>query len=318
VFQVCRWEIIDHLTSAAGSHLVWRWMLWRRLFDKGWKRLYLEGFAAALLVSSSVALALLSPCRVIYATDFDRVGGTAMVWFIMTQHALVMVLWFSVMLALFYFERTRTLEVQRAEASAVAREAQLHALKGQINPHFLFNSFNSLRALIDENPARAREAVTQLAVIMRYSLTSSERKVVPLSEELRVVNLYLDLEKLRLGDRLAVTVNVSPEAAAAQIPPLMLQGLVENAVKFGPAARKQGGEIVCSARIHEGLLHLRVTNPGRLGTSSESTGTGLKNLRDRLQLLYGDSAWFVIGDEDGARVVAEVSLPATPTTFIKS
>jgi LytS/YehU family sensor histidine kinase len=98
----------------------------------------------------------------------------------------------------------------------------------------------------------------------------------------------------------------------------MLQGLVENAVKFGPAARKQGGEIVCSARIHEGLLHLRVTNPGRLGTSSESTGTGLKNLRDRLQLLYGDSAWFVIGDEDGARVVAEVSLPATPTTFIKS
>jgi LytS/YehU family sensor histidine kinase len=318
VFQVCGLEILDHLASAMGSHLVWRWMLWRRLFDKGWKRLYLEGFAAALLVSSSVALALLSPCRVIYATDFARVGGTAMTWFIVTQHALVMVLWFSVMLALFYFERTRTLEVQRAEANAVAREAQLHALKGQINPHFLFNSFNSLRALIDENPARAREAVTHLAVIMRYSLTSSERKVVPLSEELRVVNLYLDLEKLRLGDRLAVTVNVSPEAAAAQIPPLMLQGLVENAVKFGPAARKQGGEIVCSARIHEGRLHLRVTNPGRLGTSSESTGTGLKNLRDRLQLLYGDAAWFAIGDEDGARVVAEVSLPATPTISTKS
>jgi LytS/YehU family sensor histidine kinase len=290
-------------------------MLWRRLFDKGWKRLYLEGFATSLLVSTAVSLALINPCKAIYAADFARIGAGAMTWFIVTQHALVMVLWFSVMLALFYFERTRTLEVQRADATAAAREAQLHALKGQINPHFLFNSFNSLRALIDENPALARDAVTHLAVIMRYSLTSSERKVVPLAEELRVVNLYLELEKLRLGARLAVTVNVSPNAAAAQIPPLMLQGLVENAVKFGPAARKQGGEIVYSAHIHEGHLRIRVTNPGRLGSASDSTGTGLKNLRDRLQLLYGDTAWFVIGDEDADRVVAEVNLPVAPTTL---
>ena len=313
-FAAYRWEIIDHLASMVGSHLVWRWMLWRRLFEKGWKHVYLEGFAAALLVSSSVALALWLPCKTVYADDIARIGTAAMAWFVVMQHALVMVLWFSVMLALNYFERTRTLEVQRAEATAAAREAQLHALKGQINPHFLFNSFNSLRALIDENPARARDAVTQLAVIMRYALTSSERKVVPLSEELRVVNLYLELEKLRLGTRLAVTINVSPEAAAAHIPPLLLQGLVENAVKFGPAARKQGGEIVCSAQIREGHLHVRVTNPGRLGTSSDSTGTGLKNLRDRLHLLYGDAAWFAIGDEDAERVVAEVNLPVVPVT----
>jgi hypothetical protein len=314
-FAAYRWEIVDHLASMAGSHLVWRWMLWRRLFDKGWKHVYLEGFAAALLVSTSVALVMWLPCHKIYAADIERIGEVAMAWFIVMQHCLVMVLWFSVMLALYYFERTRTLEVQRAEATAAAREAQLHALKGQINPHFLFNSFNSLRALIDENPARARDAVTQLAVIMRYALTSSERKVVPLSEELRVVNLYLELEKLRLGSRLAVTINVSPEAAAAHIPPLLLQGLVENAVKFGPAARKQGGEIVCSAQIHEGNLHVRVTNPGRLGTSSDSTGTGLKNLRDRLHLLYGDAAWFVIGDEDGERVVAEVNLPVATVSL---
>lgn len=308
-FAAYRWEMFDHLASMAGSHLVWRWMLWRRLFEKGWKHVYLEGFSAALLVSTTVALVMWTPCQEIYAADFARVGVAAMAGFIAMQHALVMVLWFSVMLALYYFERSRTLEVQRAEATATAREAQLHALKGQINPHFLFNIFNSLRALIDENPARARDAVTQLAVIMRYSLTSSERKVVPLSEELRVVNLYLELEKLRLGSRLAIAMSVTPEAAAAQIPPLLLQGLVENAVKFGPAARKQGGEIVCAADIHEGHLHVRVTNPGRLGTTTESTGTGLKNLRDRLHLLYGDAAWFAIGDADGERVVAEVHIP---------
>jgi LytS/YehU family sensor histidine kinase len=152
---------------------------------------------------------------------------------------------------------------------------------------------------------------------MRYSLTSSERKVVPLAEELRVVNLYLELEKLRLGARLAVTVNVSPEAVNAQIPPLMLQGLVENAIKFGPAARKQGGEIVYSARIEGEQLRIRVTNPGRLGSTSDSTGTGLKNLRDRLQLLYGDAAWFAIDDKDGDRVVAEISLPIAPVSSHK-
>jgi len=314
-FAAYRLEVIDHLVSMLGSHLVWRWMLWRRLFEKGWKHVYLEGFSAALLVSASVALTMWAPCKGVYADDIARIGTAAMAWFIVMQHALVMVLWFSVMLALYYFERTRTLEVQRAEATTAAREAQLHALKGQINPHFLFNIFNSLRALIDENPARARDAVTQLSVIMRYSLTSSERRVVPLSEELRVVNLYLELEKLRLGARLMATIDVTPEAAAAQIPPLLLQGLFENAVKFGPAARKQGGEIVCSASVQAGRLHVRVTNPGHLGTASDSTGTGLKNLRDRLHLLYGDAAWFAIGDEAGERVVAEVCLPVAQVSL---
>jgi hypothetical protein len=309
------WEIGDHLAQAFSSHLIWKWMHWRGLFDRGWKSLLLEGYLAALFMSFVVTLVVWPPCQKIYAEDFARIGTVAMAWFIGMQHVLVTILWFSAMLAVHYFQRARTLEVQHVETKAAAREAQLHALKGQINPHFLFNSFNSLRALIDENPSLARDAVTHLAVIMRYSLTSSERKLVPLSEELRVVGLYLELEKLRLGSRLSVTTQVDPGLEAVQIPPLLLQGLVENAVKFGPAARKQGGEIVYSAHVHEGHLRLRVTNPGRLGTGSDSTGTGLKNLRDRLRLLYGDAAWFVIGDEDADRVVAEVNLPVAPVSL---
>lgn len=305
------WEAFDHLAQAFSSHLIWKWMHWRGLFDRGWKSLFLQGYLAALLMGLLVTLIVWYPCREIYAEDFERIGIGAMVGFVIMQHALVTILWFSALLATYYFQRARNLEILQVETTAAAREAQLHALKGQINPHFLFNSFNSLRALIDENPGRARDAVTQLAVIMRYSLTSAERKHVPLSEELRVVGLYLELEKLRLGERLTVTTKVDAGLEAVQIPPLLLQGLVENAVKFGPAARKQGGEIVYSAHLHDGHLRLRVTNPGRLGTASESTGTGLKNLRDRLSLLYGDAAWFVIGDEDADRVVAEVNLPVT-------
>lgn len=302
------WESIDHLASAFASHLIWKWMHWRRLFDRGWKNLILEGYAGAMLLSCLIALLVWPPCEKIYAEDFARLGVNTMRAFIMMQHSLVTVLWFSALLAIHYFQRARQLELEKAETTAAAKEAQLHALKGQINPHFLFNSFNSLRALIDENPTLARDAVTHLAVIMRYSLTSAERKLVALSEELRMVGLYLELEKLRLGPRLVVSSRIEAGLENAQIPPLMLQGLVENAVKFGPAARKLGGEIVYSASSHEGHLRFRVTNPGRIATSSDSTGTGLKNLRDRLQLLYGEKAFFNLAEEDD-RVIAEVNLP---------
>jgi len=309
------WEITDHLAQAFSSHLIWKWMHWRRLFDRGWKNIFLEGYLAAFAMSTVVTLLMWPACYKIYAEDFARIGADAMIWFLIVQHVLVTVLWFSGLLAIHYFQRARTLEVQQAEATAAAREAQLHALKGQINPHFLFNSFNSLRALIDENPSLARDAVTHLAVIMRYSLTSAERKLVPLSEELRVVGLYLELEKLRLGARLTISPKIEAGLEAVQIPPLLLQGLVENAVKFGPAARKQGGEIVYSAHVENGHLCLRVTNPGRLGTASESTGTGLKNLRDRLRLLYGEAALFTISEDDGDRVVVEASLPVAPVSL---
>ncbi|MFT3783418.1 MAG: histidine kinase [Nibricoccus sp.] len=309
------WEVADHLAQAFSSHLIWKWMHWRGLFDKGLKRMLSEGYAAALFMSALVVLLVWWPCRQTYHQDFTRVGETTMAMFVGMQHALVTVLWFSAILAIHYFNRTRALELQHAESAAVAREAQLHALKGQINPHFLFNSFNSLRALIDENPALARDAVTHLAVIMRYSLTSLERKLVPLSEELRVVALYLELEKLRLGNRLAVVSQIDPGLESNYLPPLLLQGLVENAVKFGPAARKQGGEIVYSAQAMDAHLYLRVTNPGRLGTSSESTGTGLKNIRDRLRLLYGETARFSLSEEAGERVIAEVVLPLSTTTL---
>lgn len=307
--EVLFWECVDHLGQAFSSHLIWVWMHKRKLFDRGWKKLVLEGYLLALALSFVSTLIVWVPCRHIYSEDLARLGPVVMYAFILMQHVLVTVLWFSGLIALYYFHRARTLEVEQAEATAAAREAQLNALKGQINPHFLFNSFNSLRALIDVNPALARDAVTHLAVIMRYSLTGADRKLVSLSEELKVVGLFLELEKLRLGERLKVSAEIEEGLDTVQIPPLMLQGLMENAVKFGPAAKKSGGEIFYSVKSQSGKLRLQVSNPGRLGMPSDSTGTGLKNLRDRLALLYGDQASFSIREE-GDRVVAELMVPA--------
>ena len=310
VFAACILEAVSHLLCLAWSHFVWCWLRRRKLIDRGWFRLTREGILVAYLGSSALQLLLWVPYREIYAADFVRMGTHTMLWIAAGQNLVITVLWFWPLVALLFLDRVRRLELDHAEARATAREAQLHSLRAQVNPHFLFNSFNSLRALIAIDPARATEALTQLSSLLRYSLADAEHLVVPLAEELQIVRRYLELEKLRLGDRLAVVADIPAQIDGALIPPMLLQGIVENAVKFGPASRKAGGEVAYSVTIAGNQLRLRVTSPGHLDTSSSSTAIGLRNLRDRLRLLYGDAATFTLREEPGERVVAEASLPA--------
>ena len=131
--------------------------------------------------------------------------------------------------------RRDTLERQALELSLVARDAQLRALRAQVNPHFLFNSLNSLRGLITEDPARAAAMVTGFAGLMRYSLDSDSRETVTLAEEMEAVDDYLGLERVRFEDRLLVERAIAPEALEVRIPPMMVETLVENAIKHGIA-----------------------------------------------------------------------------------
>ncbi|MFT3830848.1 MAG: histidine kinase [Opitutaceae bacterium] len=309
MLDACLLELASHLTGAVWSHITWHWLNQRRLLDRGLKRLVLEGLLVANLGTIPLLLVVWYPSNAIYTVDFARFGGGTIFWIIVGQNTLITTLWFWSFVALLYFDRTRRLELDHAEARAVAREAQLHALRGQINPHFLFNSFNSLRALIAIDPPRATDALTQLSGLLRYSLASAERLVVPLSEELLIVQRYLDLEKLRLGPRLGIVAEISGQAAGAVLPPMFLQSLVENAVKFGPSARKAGGEVAYAVTLEHERLRIKVTNPGRLTGDSDSTGLGLRNLRDRLRLLYGPEASFSLREE-GELVVAEAEFPA--------
>lgn len=196
------------------------------------------------------------------------------------------------------------------------KEAELRALKSQVNPHFIFNSLNSLRALIDEDPPRARLAVTQLANLLRYSLQSAQAEAVAFEDELRVVNDYLALEQVRHEERLKLRLDIAPETLGLAIPPLVLQTLVENAVKYGISPRPEGGQIEVVARCENGQLKLMVTNPGELPAATakangNSTGLGLKNAADRLQLFFGDRATLRVRAA-APLVVAEVTIPAQP------
>jgi hypothetical protein len=225
--------------------------------------------------------------------------------------------WFCVYFVYQAFERMRRMQVERLHLAASVKEAELRALKSQVNPHFLFNSLNSLRALIDEDAPRARESVTRLANMLRYSLQSGQQETVSLEDEVRIVEDYLALEQIRHENRLRVKWAVDDDVRGLSVPPMLLQTLVENAVKYGISTRREGGEITIAAAREEGDLHIRVSNPGELSAppsaaaakAGSSTGVGLRNASERLQLLFGDRAKLSLTAESAGTVTAHVRIP---------
>lgn len=222
--------------------------------------------------------------------------------------------WWCVYFFYHLFDRFNRLQIEQLRLATAVKEAELRALKSQVNPHFIFNALNSLRALIDEDPARARLAVTQLANLLRYSLQSAQAETVPFEDELRVVNDYLALEQVRHEERLRLRLDIDPDTLSLPVPPLILQTLVENAVKYGITPRPDGGEIEIVARCENGALKLRVTNPGELtgvpqSANGNSTGVGLRNAAERLRLSFGDRARLHVRAQAPALVVAEVIVP---------
>ena len=244
-------------------------------------------------------------------------------WLLMTSSlvngAIMMTGWLCIYFFYHLFERLNRLQLEQLKLAATVKEAELRALKSQVNPHFLFNSLNSLRALIDEDAPRAREAVTRLANMLRYSLQSGQQELVPFDDEIRIVEDYLALEQIRHESRLRVRWEITPEARGLHVPPMLLQTLVENAVKYGISTRRDGGELVISAHRVASELNIRVTNPGDLAAptsaaaarAGSSTGVGLRNATERLKLLFGERATLILRPEPAGCVTADVSIPLT-------
>lgn len=186
--------------------------------------------------------------------------------------------------ALFAVEQSRESEVQ-------ARDAQLRALKAQINPHFLFNSLNSITALTTVDPARAREMCIRLSDFLRSTLGLGERESIPWREELALARTYLDVEQVRFGARLHVEMNVDEACADCMVPPLVLQPLIENAVKHGIATLVDGGTIKVDGKVKAGLLEISVENSFDPDSPAPRRhGLGLRNVRSRLETRFGSEA----------------------------
>lgn len=208
-------------------------------------------------------------------------------------------------------QRARRDELRAQEARKQALRAELKALQARTNPHFLFNSLNTAAGLIDEDPAAAEQVIERLAGLFRYSLRGSEVSWVRLSEEVAAVRSYLEVEAIRLGERLRSDISVAPEVSEVLVPPFLLQPLVENAVLHGIAPRKGGGRVSVEAKRGDAALLLSVADNGDGPGSSPHAGTGtaLVDLEKRLEMIYGTDATFVsTTGVDGGFTVA-LSLP---------
>jgi sensor histidine kinase YesM len=189
-------------------------------------------------------------------------------------------------------------------------EAELTALQARINPHFLFNTLNSIAALIGDDPAKAEQVLGQLSSLMRYALQSNRCGVASVDDELTIVRGYLEIEEVRLGDRLHYEIDVEPALRRAQLPVLLLQPLVENAIKHGIAPKIAGGLVIVRGR-HDAdadTAIFTVTDDGDGGRETGGLGEGLANVRQRLDALYGDRASVTLTRQDG-RTETRVVLP---------
>jgi len=209
----------------------------------------------------------------------------------------------------------RSAALRQSELTRALHVAELRLLKSQLNPHFLFNSLNSVRALIADDPAGAQKAITQLARTLRYTLTAGREELVTLARELEIVEDYLALESLRFGERLRIERDLAPEAMGVRVPVMLLQTVVENAIKHGIAELPAGGDLRIVAALRGGTLHIDVENTRPEKTErifrSEGEGVGLDNAAERLRLLFGAKANL---DLDLSRVevaVARIRIPET-------
>lgn len=208
-----------------------------------------------------------------------------------------------------YFERYNT--SLKYEASMI--EIELNNLKSQLNPHFIFNALNSIRALVDENPVKSKQAINQLSNILRNSLATEKKGLTNFEDELKTVRDYLGLESIRFEERLKTEFDIHVESQKFSVPPLMIQTLVENGIKHGISKLTAGGIIQVKTTVEGDRLKIHIRNSGHIanGTKRSKKGLGLKNTMQRLKLLYGTEASFRIFNENDKFVLTEIIIPQT-------
>jgi sensor histidine kinase YesM len=281
------------------------------LQTSGFARLVVTQLAAAVLVSSAwMFLALLYSYALSYTEQLQKIRDHAALDKIFFGiGVLLYLLSVAVHYVLAAMQRSQEAERQASEANLLARDAELRALKAQINPHFLFNSLNSISALTTIDPLRAREMCITLADFLRSTLGLGEKSLIPLEEELALVRRFLSVEKVRFGSRLQVEEQVDPSSLNCFVPPLLLQPLVENAIAHGIANLPEGGWLKINVSCQDSQLALSVENNfDPEYKSRRSRGIGMANVRERVLTRYGKQGNFN-ARVDGNRFCVALSLP---------
>jgi len=274
---------------------------------RGWRAWLIHPVACiAIGIASSAWIAFLEEAFNPWLTD--KMPDFLTLWGVrFEENLLSFIVLYVTVLAVTFALRTRG---QMARQREVLVQARLDALRLQIEPHFLFNSLNAVVSLIREKrDADAIQVTVELSDLLRRVLDDSSRQLVPLFEEMDFLRKYLDIQKVRFGDRLGIVIERAPDLAMAQVPALLLQPLAENAIKHGIGRRVEGGRLDITVARIEDRLKIAMENDGPPLPPSREDGIGLANIRARLHSLYGEEAALDIADGAPGRVLVTVSLP---------
>jgi two-component system LytT family sensor kinase len=231
----------------------------------------------------------------------------------------IILCWMGLYLGFKYYESMQAQREAALRASALAREAQFKMLRYQLNPHFLFNTLNAISTLIlDNRNAVANSAVTGLSEFLRYTLDQDPMKKVTVSQEVEALDLYLNIEKMRFGARLTIDYAIDENALDMLMPSLLLQPLIENAIKYAVTPREEGGRVRIGGHVTGGMLHLEVADdgPGLANTTRlfNGRGVGIRNTRERLNVLYAERGTVqVMNTEPGLRVALSFPAESAPS-----
>lgn len=230
---------------------------------------------------------------------------------VMSQYSLYFISWSALYFAYQFLQKNRQVEIEKWKLQASFKDAELSALKSQVNPHFIFNSLNNIRSLVVEDGEKARDSITHLSDLLRFSIQFDQFEKVSLEKEMEVVKDYLELESIQLEERLNYRFDISKECGEINLPPMIVQTLVENAIKHSINELPNGGQVLVESQLSNDYLKIFVKNSGQLkdDVPGKRKGIGIKNARERLRLLYGEKASLHVENMNEQMVCAIIRIP---------
>lgn len=295
------------------THFYKMWFINPVLFDQSMGRIFAKGVQDVLVISSIMAVISLLPDVKTNIASLRSYGWEAvfLVGGQIMNLARYVVVWVIIYYMYKIMQRNQAILEEKLEAEKLAKTSELELLKSQLNPHFLFNALNSIKALVLLDTEKSRDAIIKLSEILRFSLNYEKSKFITIREEIEEVNKYLALEKIRFGDRLEYSITIPPDLLDKNIAPAMLLTLAENAIKHGINHLPDGGLITITGRTEEGNIKIFVTNSGQI-INQNSNGIGLKNILRRLNNLYSTKTAFVLQNTSNGIVTATLQYPIEP------
>jgi two-component system, LytTR family, sensor kinase len=314
-------DVLFGLMGLSLSHLC-RIYIYQRI----WQNLSTEQLVPKVLLSIGTQALVLGTVYtftldLLYHQSFMKEAGARFsgVFFV----SLLMIgMWHLIYFIIKFIQRNRNLLIDRLQMENNVKSLQIKTIKNNLQPHFIFNALNSIRALVDEDPSRARNSITQLSNILRSSILADKVETVPLQKELEIVRDYLDLEGIRYEERLRTSYKIDDNTLQLPVPPLMLQTLCENAIKHGISANSQGGFVHLASTIEKDMHCITITNTGQYNperilpvNNTHGSGFGLESSKERLAFLFGKQASLIIANTSNTEVQLKINIPLTPATL---